>query len=135
MLVFKVFAYKHFFAKTLVQISTSNEVNHLISKNNHQKQNAFQLIWETLVALMEIDFHYEMTLLSSIWPNTISKLSKPSKLYHFNVLKCSFFFIVNSWQKFKSLISVFKPSQCCIAAIYCFSLTSKQIMITYLRRR
>ena len=44
MLVFKIFAYKHFFVKTLVQISTSTEVNHLISKELYQKQIGFKFI-------------------------------------------------------------------------------------------
>ena len=39
-----VFAYKHFFVKTFVQISTSTEVNHLISKKLYQKQNGFKFI-------------------------------------------------------------------------------------------
>ena len=56
--VFKIFAYKHFFVKTLVQISTSTEVNHLISKELYQKQNGLKFIQEILVALMKIDFHY-----------------------------------------------------------------------------
>ena len=42
--VLKVFAYKHFFVKTLVQISTSTEVNHLISKALYQTQNGFKFI-------------------------------------------------------------------------------------------
>ena len=42
--VFKIFAYKHFFVKTLVQISTSTKVNHLISKELCQKQNGFKFI-------------------------------------------------------------------------------------------
>ena len=42
--VFKIFAYKHFFVKTLVQISTSTEVNHLISKELYQKQIGFKFI-------------------------------------------------------------------------------------------
>ena len=42
--VFKVFAYNHFFLKTLVQISTSAKVNHLISKELYQKQNGFKFI-------------------------------------------------------------------------------------------
>ena len=42
--VFKNFAYKHFLVKTLVQISTSNEVNNLISKELYQKQNGFKFI-------------------------------------------------------------------------------------------
>ena len=42
--VFKVFAHKHFFVKTLVQILTSAEVNHLISKELYQKQNDCKFI-------------------------------------------------------------------------------------------
>ena len=42
--VFKVFEYKYFFVKTLVQISTSTEVNHLISKEFFQKQSGFKFI-------------------------------------------------------------------------------------------
>ena len=48
--VFKICTYKHFFVKTLVQISTSTEVNHLTSKELYQKQK------EILVALKKIDF-------------------------------------------------------------------------------
>ena len=44
MSVSKVFAYKYFFVKTLVQISTSTEVNHLISKELYHKQNGFKFI-------------------------------------------------------------------------------------------
>ena len=36
--------------------STSTEVNHLISKELHQKQNKFKFIYE--IALMKIEFHY-----------------------------------------------------------------------------
>ena len=61
--VFKVSAYKHFFVKPLVQISTSTEVNHFISKELYQKQNGFKFIWE--IALMKIDFHYGDELLIS----------------------------------------------------------------------
>ena len=47
--VFKIFAYKHFFVKTLVQISTSTEVNHLISKElyNRSKMDStlFRKFW------------------------------------------------------------------------------------------
>ena len=42
--VFKVSAYKHFFVKPLVQISTSTEINQLISKELYQKQNGFKFI-------------------------------------------------------------------------------------------
>ena len=52
--VFKIFAYKHFFLKTLVQISTSTEVNHLISKELYQKQNTvcnLTWFWATKVCL------------------------------------------------------------------------------------
>ena len=42
--VFKIFAYKHFFVKTLVQISTPTELNHLISKELYKKQNGFKFI-------------------------------------------------------------------------------------------
>ena len=55
--VFKVFAYKDFFVKTLVQISTSTEVNHLISKELYQKQIGFKFIKEIVVALMKIGLH------------------------------------------------------------------------------
>ena len=58
MSVSKVFAYKYFFVKTLVQISTSTEVNHLISKELYHKQNGFKFIQEILVALVKTDFHY-----------------------------------------------------------------------------
>ena len=61
-----VFAYKHFFVKTFVQISTSTEVNHLISKKLYQKQNGFKFIQEIFVALMKIDFHYGDDTSSSI---------------------------------------------------------------------
>ena len=44
MTILKIFAYKHFFVKTLVQISTSTEVNHLISKELYQKQNGLKFI-------------------------------------------------------------------------------------------
>ena len=45
--VFKIFAYKHFFVKTLVQISTSAELNHLMSKELYKKQNGvkFREFW------------------------------------------------------------------------------------------
>ena len=68
----------------------------------------------------------------------ISEFSKRSKLYHFNVLKSSFCFIMNIWKKFKSSVSVFKPSQCsrcCRGAIYCFSLTSKSMIYLDLWKR
>ena len=39
--VFKIFVYKHFFVKTVVEISSSTKVNHLISKELYQKQNGF----------------------------------------------------------------------------------------------
>ena len=55
--VFKIFAYEDVFAKTLVQISTSTEVNHLTSKELYQKQNGFKFIQEIVVALMKIDLH------------------------------------------------------------------------------
>ena len=43
--VFKIFAYKHFFCeKTVVRIASSIKVNHLMSKELHQKQNGFKLI-------------------------------------------------------------------------------------------
>ena len=42
--VFKIFAYEHVFAKTVVQISASTEVNHLINKELYQKQNGFKFI-------------------------------------------------------------------------------------------
>ena len=41
--VFKIFAYKHF-VKTVIQISSSIEVNHLISKELCQKQNGFKFM-------------------------------------------------------------------------------------------
>ena len=55
--IFEILAYKHFFVKALVQISTSTEVIHLIIKELYQKQNGFKVIWEILVALMKINFH------------------------------------------------------------------------------
>ena len=55
--IFEILAYKHFFVKTLVQISTSTEVNHLISKELYNKQNGFRFIQELLVALIKIDLH------------------------------------------------------------------------------
>ena len=55
--ILKIFAYKHFFVKILVQISTTSEVNHLISKELHQKQNGFKFLQEILVALIKIDLH------------------------------------------------------------------------------
>ena len=42
--VFKMFAYKRFFVKFLVQISTSTKKNHLISKELYQKQNGFKFM-------------------------------------------------------------------------------------------
>ena len=42
--VFKIFTYKHFFVKTLVQILTPTKVNHLITKELYQKQNGFKFI-------------------------------------------------------------------------------------------
>ena len=42
--VFKIFAYKHVFVKTLVQISTSTKVNYLISIELYQKQNGYKFI-------------------------------------------------------------------------------------------
>ena len=42
--VFKVVPYKHFFVKTLVQISTLTKVHHLISEELYQKQNGFKFI-------------------------------------------------------------------------------------------
>ena len=50
--VFKIFAYKHFFVITLVQISTS-------TKGLYQKQNGFKFISEILVTLTKIDLHCE----------------------------------------------------------------------------
>ena len=41
--VFKIFAYKHF-VKTVIQISSSIEVNHLKTKELCQKQNGFKFI-------------------------------------------------------------------------------------------
>ena len=41
---FFIFGYKHFFVKTLVQISTSTEVNHLLRKELYLKQNGFKFI-------------------------------------------------------------------------------------------
>ena len=83
-----------------------------------------------------MDFHYgtDTSFIDDLV--LISELSKWSKLYHFNVLKSSFCFIINIWQKFKSSVSVFKPSQCsqcCRGAIYCFSLTSKSMILIYER--
>ena len=72
----------------------------------------FGCINENWLSLWRWDFFHPYDLV------LISELSKRSKLYHFNVLKCNFYFIINSWQKFKSLISVFKHSQCCRGAIY-----------------
>ena len=48
--VFKIFAYKHFFVKTVFKLVG---VNHLISKELYQKQNGFKFIYEILVALNE----------------------------------------------------------------------------------
>ena len=56
--IFKVFTYKRFFVKTLVQISTSTKTNHLISKELYQKQNGFKFMHEILVSLMKLEFHY-----------------------------------------------------------------------------
>ena len=42
--IFKIFTYKRFFVKTLVQISTSTKTNHLISKELYQKQNGFKFM-------------------------------------------------------------------------------------------
>ena len=55
--ILKIFAYKNFFVKILVQISTTSEVNHLISKELHQKQNGFKFLQEILVALIKINLH------------------------------------------------------------------------------
>ena len=52
--ILKIFAYKQFFVKTLVQISTSSEVNHLISKELHQKQNGSKFLQKILVALIKV---------------------------------------------------------------------------------
>ena len=88
--VFKIFAYKHFFVKTVFKLVG---VNHLISKELYQKQNGFKFIYEILVALNENRLSlwigqffrpYDLVL--------ISELSKRSRLYHFNVLKCNFYF-------------------------------------------
>ena len=43
MSVFKIFAYEHF-VKTVIRISSSFEINHLISKELYQKQNGFKFI-------------------------------------------------------------------------------------------
>ena len=43
MFVFKIFAYKHF-VKTVIRISSSFEINHLISKELYQKQNGFKFM-------------------------------------------------------------------------------------------
>ena len=43
MSVFKIFAYNHFFVKTVVRISSSIKVNHLITKELYQKQNEFKI--------------------------------------------------------------------------------------------
>ena len=56
--IFKIFTYKRFFVKTLVQISTSTKTNHLISKELYQKQNEFKFMQEILVSLMKLEFHY-----------------------------------------------------------------------------
>ena len=56
--IFKIFTYKRFFVKTLVQISTSTKTNHLISKELYQKQNGFKFMQEILVSLMKLEFHY-----------------------------------------------------------------------------
>ena len=40
--VFKIFGYKH--CETVIRISSSIEVNHLISKELYQKQNGFKFI-------------------------------------------------------------------------------------------
>ena len=56
--IFKIFTYKRFFVKTLVQISTSTKTNHLISKELYQKQNGFKFMHEILVSLMKLEFHY-----------------------------------------------------------------------------
>ena len=50
---FRIFAYKHIFVKTLVRISSSIKVNHLIIKKLYQKQNGLKFILEILVALHE----------------------------------------------------------------------------------
>ena len=66
----------------------------------------------------------------------ISELSERSMLYHFNVLKCNFCFIINIWQKCKSSISVFKPSHCSQEGPFTvFSPTSKQTVIINLWKR
>ena len=113
--------------KTLVQISTSTEVNHFTSKKLNIRRKIFLgnfgCINENRLSLRRRHFFHPYDLVLT------SKPSKTSKFYHFNVLKCNFCFIINSWQKFKSSISVFKPSQCCRGAIYCLSLTSEQTII------
>ena len=100
--VFKICTYEHFFVKTLVQISTSTEVNHLTSKELYQKQK------EILVALTKIDFRCGDDT-SSIWP-IINFRTFKKKQDHFNVLKCNFCFIINIWQKFKSYSRQFQSS-------------------------
>ena len=112
---------KHFFVETA-------KANHLIRTISEAKWiqdylGNFGCINENWLPLWRWHFFHPYDLV------LISELSKRSKLYHFNVLKCNFCFIMNIWQKFKSSISVFKPWQCCRGAIYCFSLTSKQTII------
>ena len=78
----------------MVQISTSTEVNHLISKilyqkqNGLDKQNRYNFIQEILVALMKIDFHYGDD--TSFIHMTLYQLLKRLKLYLFNVLKYNY---------------------------------------------
>ena len=97
--------------KTVFWISSPVKVIHLISEELYQKQNGFKFIYEILVALHENwlslwrghFFHpYDLVL--------ISELSKRSRLYHFNVLKCNLCFVINIWQKFKSYSKQFQYS-------------------------
>ena len=94
--VFKIFAYKQFFVKTVIRISHSMKVNHLISKKLYQKQNGFKFIQETLVALHENwfllcrgDFFHPYDL--SINFRTFKK----KQAYHFNILKRNLCIIIN----------------------------------------
>ena len=79
--------------KTLVQISTSTEVNHFTSKKlNIRRKNFlgnFGCINENRLSLRRRHFFHPYDLVLT------SKPSKTSKFYHFNVLKCNFCFIIN----------------------------------------
>ena len=54
--VCKIFAYKHFFVKTVIWVSSSVVVNHLIRKELYQKQNGFKFM-KFWLHCMKIDFH------------------------------------------------------------------------------